>query len=110
MAVVYVAGLATGLAQRTPEVQTPGPVAQDLAPAPAIPVEPLSPEERAAQLKDQGDRYLQEWGDAANALACYRQVFELTPDARFAIVTTDDSWLYANLKRAAQEENRHEEI
>lgn len=53
-----------------------------------------------------GDRHMQETGDLAAALRCYRRTLDATPPQELT-VSDRDNWLLKALKQARHEEVRH---
>jgi hypothetical protein len=55
------------------------------------------PAERAAQLREAGDLYLEQSNDYANALRCYTQAFDAA-DPQALEYSPDDNWLVMGIK------------
>ncbi len=116
LAACYAAGLLTThlLAPATPARDTSAPVVReqnDTPPPAPVAVAPPRPEgehpaERAARLREAGDRYLNEQGDPEAALNCYSKSLSAgtADDAKFS---PDDSWLLMAIKNAREKETRH---
>jgi hypothetical protein len=65
-----------------------------------------NPERRAELFRIAGDRYLNEEGDMASAVRCYKNALNAA-SADDLQVTPQDTWLLSSLKNARLEENRH---
>jgi hypothetical protein len=116
LAACYAAGLLTMrlLTPAAPVADQPVPVAErppePPAPAPAVVVEKRAEEapdaERAALLRQAGDRYLNDEADPEAALRCYSKSLSTgsTDDAKFS---PDDNWLLMAIKNAREKEARH---
>jgi hypothetical protein len=86
-------------AQKDPPAPAPVAEAPDAAPAEGR-------AERAAVLRQAGDRYLNEQGDPEAALRCYSRALDegTEGDAKFS---PDDNWLLMAIKNAREKEARH---
>jgi hypothetical protein len=115
LAACYVAGVLT---QRWLEAATPVPrttesgppeVRPDIPPAPVAvaqdPVKPASDRDRAAQLRHEGDRFLNEENNPEAALHSYAESLNTAApeDTRFS---PDDNWLLMAIKSAREKETR----
>jgi hypothetical protein len=81
--------------------------ATDDAPPVALEWQALdNPSGSPALLRVAGDRYLQETGDLASAVRCYRNLLDEESGAE-PTISTDDSWLLMALKEAKQREKRY---
>jgi len=70
------------------------------------PSEPPDPSQRAALLRQQGDRYLNEENDPESALHTYTKALNAgsADDAKFS---PDDNWLLMAIKNAREKEDRN---
>ena len=70
------------------------------------PTEPANPAQRAALLRQQGDRFLNEENDPESALHSYTKALNAgsDDDAKFS---PDDNWLLMAIKNAREKEDRN---
>jgi hypothetical protein len=95
----YAGGALTVVAAsaRTERAETPAAPAV-APPSPGAPRVPADRDALARAFRERGDRFLNEDGDVAAAIAAYRQHLELAGGAGAARAGPDDSWLLAALK------------